>query len=94
MINTLKNKVIIRNDKHLKFEYNNIFKKIFNLILVPTLNVLPVGSRKIISKSDNAVGEVVKNATNHKALEILYGNGKGSAKTIKNIYINWTHCMV
>ena len=91
MNDILKNKVIVRNDKHLKFEYNSFFKKLFNFLLIPTLNTLPVGSRKIISKSDNAVGEIVKNATNHKALEILYNNGKGSAKTIKNIYKKIAH---
>lgn len=91
MINILKNKIVVRKDKHLKFEYNNIFKKILNTLLIPTLNVLPIGSRKMIAKTNDAVGEVVKNATNHKALEILYSNGKGSSKGIKNVYKKIAH---
>ena len=91
MINTLKNKIIVRKDKHLKFEYNNIFKKILNTLLIPTLNILPIKSRRMITKTNDAVGEVVKNATNHKALEILYSNGKGSSKGIKNIYKKIAH---
>jgi hypothetical protein len=85
MENILKNKIIVRKDKHLKFEYNNIFKKLFNMVLIPTLNILPAGSRNMITKTDDAVGEIVKNVTNHKALEILYNNGKGSSRSIKNI---------
>lgn len=91
MINTLKNKIVVRKDKHLKFEYNNIFKKLFNIILIPTLNILPIKSRRMITKTNDAVGEIVKNATNHKALEILYSNGKGSSKGVKNIYKKIAH---
>ena len=45
----------------------------------------------MITKTNDAVGEIVKNATNHKALEILYNNRKGSSKGIKNIYKKIAH---
>ena len=72
MIKTLKKKIIVRKDKHLNFELNGFYKKLFNLFFIPFLNSLPINSRKLITKSNDAVGEIVKNATNHKALEILY----------------------
>ena len=87
----LKNKVKIIKHKHLKLETNSIFKKVFNLFFIPFLNILPIKSRKVISKSDDYVGEIVKNATNHKALEILYNNGKGSFKGVGSVYKKLAH---
>ncbi len=89
--NILKNKVVVIHNPALNMETNNLIKKTFNLFFIPVLNTLPVGSRKSIVKTDKAVGEIVKNATNHKALEILYSNGKGSAKSIKNLYKKLAH---
>jgi hypothetical protein len=87
----LKKKVIVVHDPRLNMETNNMIKKVFNLFFIPVLNALPIKSRKAIVKTDKDVGEIVKNATNHKALEILYNNGKGSAKTIKSIYKKLAH---
>lgn len=89
--NILENKVVIVHNPALNMETNNFIKKTFNLFFIPVLNTLPVGSRKSIVKTDKAVGEIVKNATNHKALEILYSNGKGSGKNIKNLYRKIAH---
>lgn len=87
----LKNKVVVIHNPALNMETNNFIKKTFNLFFIPILNTLPVGSRKSIVKTNKAVGEIVKNATNHKALEILYSNGKGSGKSIKNLYRKIAH---
>lgn len=91
MKHLLRKKIIVRKNKELDFEINSFYRKLFNIFFVPVLNVLPVKSRKLISKSNKEVGEIVKNATNHKALEILYNNGKESRKNLKGVVKKVTH---
>jgi len=81
---TLKQKTKIIKHKHLKLEQNSPVRAFFNLFLIPVLNSLPIKSRGLIKKSNKAVGDIVDNATNHKALEILYHNGY--KKDIKKMY--------
>lgn len=81
---TLKEKTKVIKHKHLKLEQNSLVRAFFNLFLIPVLNSLPIKSRGLIKKSNKAVGDIVDNATNHKALEILYHNGY--KKDIKKMY--------
>lgn len=81
---TLKQKTKVIKHKHLKLEQNSPVRAFFNLFLIPVLNSLPIKSRGLIKKSNKAVGDIVDNATNHKALEILYHNGY--KKDIKKMY--------
>ncbi len=80
----LKQKTKIVKHTHLKLEKNSLIRKLINTILVPILNNLPIKSRGLIKKSNKAVSDIVDNATNHKALEILYHNGY--KKDLKKIY--------
>jgi SAM-dependent methyltransferase len=80
----LKEKTKVIKHKHLKLEQNSLVRAFFNLFLIPVLNSLPIKSRGLIKKSNKAVGDIVDNATNHKALEILYHNGY--KKDIKKMY--------
>lgn len=81
---TLKQKTKVIRHKHLNLEQNSPVRAFFNLFLIPVLNSLPIKSRGLIKKSNKAVGDIVDNATNHKALEILYHNGY--KKDIKKMY--------
>lgn len=81
---TLKQKTKVIRHKHLNLEQNSLVRAFFNLFLIPLLNSLPIKSRGLIKKSNKAVGDIVDNATNHKALEILYHNGY--KKDIKKMY--------
>ena len=81
---TLKQKTKIIGHKHLKLEQNSIVRLFLNIFLIPILNNLPIKSRGLIKKSNKAVSDIVDNATNHKALEILYHNGY--KKDIKKMY--------
>ncbi len=80
----LKQKTKIVKHTHLKLEKNSLIRKLINTILIPILNNLPIKSRGLIKKSNKAVSDIVDNATNHKALEILYHNGY--KKDLKKIY--------
>lgn len=83
----LRKKTEIIHHKHLELEKNSAIRKLLNLLIVPVLNNLPIKSRKLIKKSNKAVSDIVDNATNHKALEILYHNGyrKGFKKFYEKI---------
>lgn len=63
-------------DPELYLETNSFLKKIFNLFFIPLLNSLPNNFKHIIKKSNKAASVVIDNATNHKALEVLYSKGK------------------
>lgn len=81
---TLRQKTKVIKHKHLSLEQNSPVRAFFNIFLIPILNNLPIKSRGLIKKSNKAVGEIVDNATNHKALEILYHNGY--KKDLKKMY--------
>lgn len=81
---TLKQKTKIAKHKHLKLEQNSPIRLLLNTFLIPILNNLPIKSRELIKKSNKAVSDIVDNATNHKALEILYHNGY--KKDLKKMY--------
>lgn len=69
-------------DKTLGLETNSFLRRFFNFFFVPTLNNLPKGFKEKIKKSNNAAKEVIDNATNHNALEVLYS--KGNSFSTKN----------
>ena len=66
--------IILDTDNTLNYEVNSPLRKVLNIVLVPILNILPSSTKIIIQKSHRDVSNVVDNATNHKALEILYKN--------------------
>lgn len=68
--------IYIDKDPDLGLETNNIFKSVFNFFFIPILNLLPKGFSKLIKKTNNAAAIVIDNATNHKALEVLYSKGE------------------
>lgn len=70
-------------DKTLGLETNSFLRRFFNFFLVPTLNNLPKGFKEKIKKSNKAAKEVIDNATNHNALEVLYN--KGNSFSTKNL---------
>lgn len=75
----MSNKYIISyvdKDPTLMLESNNFFKKIFNLLFIPILNLLPRNFKHIIKKTNKSASVVIDNATNHKALEVLYSKGE------------------
>ncbi len=76
-------KSYIDNDPALDLERNSFFKKFFNFFFIPILNSLPKNFKHIIKKSNSAASVVIDNATNHKALEVLYS--KGELFSIKKI---------
>lgn len=86
---TVDKKVIVVRHKELDLETNSPTRKLFNFFTTPILNALPVKSRNFIKKSNKAVSDIVDNATNHNALEILYSKGKKSG--VKKIYEKIAH---
>ena len=82
MENNLDTKKIsyIDNDPQLFLETNSSFKKLVNIFLIPILNNLPKNFKKVIKKTNKAAGEVIDNATNHQALEVLYNKGVALSK--------------
>lgn len=83
----LHQKIKVDNDPMLGYEKNTLIKKMINALFIPILNVLPIKSRNLIKKSHKSVGEIVDNATSHKALEILYKKGikKHTNSTISKV---------
>lgn len=67
--------IVIDKDKRLGYETNSVRRKAFNIFFIPFLNIIPAWSNLLIRKSHKSVNEVVENATNHKALEVLYKKG-------------------
>ncbi|TSC70976.1 MAG: phospholipid/glycerol acyltransferase [Parcubacteria group bacterium Gr01-1014_46] len=65
----------IDNDKELNLEKNSLFKSIFNIFFIPFLNSLPKNFKFLIRRTNEAAATVIDNATNHKALEVLYSKG-------------------
>lgn len=80
--------IFIENNKNLDLETNSILRKISNLFLIPVLNNLPKNFKNKIKKTNRAAAEVIDNATNHNALEVLYsrGNTFSSDKILKKIF--------
>ena len=88
----LKEKIKVPKDPELQFEKNSTLKKLLNVVLIPTLNALPIKSRGMIKKSNKAARDVVENATSHKALEILYRKG-GDKSGLKKAYEKISHAV-
>lgn len=84
-------KTKIVKHKQLDLETNGVIRITLNIILIPVLNILPIKSRKLIKKSHKAVSDIVDNATNHKALEILYHSGY--KKGVKKMYERISHAV-
>lgn len=66
------NIVMVDNDTLQQYEINSIVKRIFNLFLIPILNVLPVSFNRIVKKTNKEAEEVIRTARSHHAIEILY----------------------
>ncbi len=86
--NQIEFSVFVENNKKLELETNSIFRKIFNLFFIPILNNLPRNFKHKIKKTNKAAAEVINNATNHNALEVLYSKGDmfSSDKILKKIF--------
>jgi hypothetical protein len=67
-------------NKDLDLEKPGILYFFISIFLVPILNNLPKGFNKYIKKTNKQAEEVIDNATNHKALEILYKKGQEKRK--------------
>lgn len=67
--------ILIDRDQSLTYETNGHWRKLFNSLFIPVMNVLPARSNRFIRMSHKSVDEVVSNATTHKALEVLYKKG-------------------
>ena len=65
----------VDDDPKLGLETNSLARKFFNLIFIPILNILPKNFKYLIKRTNNAAATVIDNATNHKALEVLYSRG-------------------
>ncbi len=76
-------------DNTLGYEKNSLFKSFANLFLIPALNNIPPKFRNAIKKSHEAADEVIKNATTHQALEVLYQNGHPHKS--KNLFQKVSH---
>ena len=81
--------IVIDDDKSLGYETNSSIRKITNAVLIPTLNTLPVSARKLLGKTHKSGGEIIKHATTHKAMEILYDrNQRPKANWIQNFFLS------
>ncbi|MFZ2523250.1 MAG: class I SAM-dependent methyltransferase family protein [Minisyncoccia bacterium] len=67
---------LVDNDENLKLEVNGPIRRVFNLFFIPLLNTLPKNFKHVIKKTNKAASVVIENATNHKALEVLYSKGE------------------
>lgn len=67
-------KILISTDRNKEqhYETNSIIKKTLRLLFVPILNVLPRSFNKVVRKTSKEADEVIKTATSHHAIEILY----------------------
>lgn len=87
-------KSFIDNDESLELETNSFARTFLNVFFVPILNNLPKDFKHKIKKTSSAASEVIDNATNHNALEVLYSKGKNfSPKNILNRFFQyiWFH---
>jgi len=74
----------------IKFETNNLLKKIFDFVFIPILNSLPKSFQKQVGKSHKAADKIIKTATSYNALEVLYGHGKMyKSGNIMQIFFRW-----
>ncbi len=71
----------VDNDPALNLEIESFLRKGFNFFFLGVLNNLPKGFKHVIKKTNKDAAEVIDNATNHKALEVLYSKGS-SHKTV------------
>jgi 2-polyprenyl-3-methyl-5-hydroxy-6-metoxy-1,4-benzoquinol methylase len=70
-------KTFVVKDPSLKLEKNGLIRRFFNLFFIPFLNALPKNFKYLIKKTNKSAATVIDNATNHKALEVLYSKGYG-----------------
>jgi len=64
--------VFIDHDRTLNYEGNSIFRKLFNLIFIPVLYLLPAGLIKPLKKINKTAEQMVTHAATHRAMEIIY----------------------
>lgn len=64
--------IVIDNDQNQKYEKNSFLKKVINFFLTPVLNTLPSYFNTVVRKTSKDADEVIKTATSHHAIEILY----------------------
>lgn len=64
--------VVVDNDPHQKYEKNSFLKKVINFFLTPILNSLPAYFNVVVRKTSKDADKVIKTATSHHAIEILY----------------------
>ena len=70
--------IMYEDEKKEGYEVNSISKKILNLALVPLLNSIPRSFQKHIQKTHKSADDIIKHATTHKAIEVLYKKGDTS----------------
>ena len=81
--------IVVDDDKTISYETNSVFRKIGNAVLVPTLNVLPVSTRKLLKKTHKSAEQIIEHATTHKAMEVLYDlSPRPPASYIENFFLS------
>lgn len=82
-------RIIIDYDPALQYETNSVSRKFLNSLLVPILNILPASIQPLLRKSHKSGDDIIKHATTHKALEVLYGysdSSRAKAKPIQHFF--------
>lgn len=64
--------IVTDNDHGQKYEKNSFLKKMINFFIIPILNILPANFNVVVRKTSKDANEVIKTATSHHAIEILY----------------------
>ena len=76
-----KDSFFVDSDHSTGYERLFFLRKITDLFFIPFLNSLPKSFSMLIKKSNESARMVIDNASNHRALEILYNHGFSSQKT-------------
>jgi hypothetical protein len=81
--------IIVDDDKNLSYDKNSPIRKATNAVLIPALNVLPVGTRKLLRKTHVSGAEIIEHATTHKAMEVLYDiKPRPEANWLQNFFLS------
>lgn len=64
--------IVVDNNQNQKYEKNSFPKKVIHFFLTPVLNILPASFNMVVRKTSKDADEVIRTATSHHAIEILY----------------------
>ena len=82
--------IITDNDSGQKYEKNSFLKKVVNFFIIPVLNILPANFNRVVRKTSKDADDVIKTATSHHAIEILYNY---HPQKIKNRVERFFYCI-